>query len=203
MTEYGRARIAIIICAATLCTPAWAHEKKAVGRIQLTIGWGAEPVFSGSQNSVEVRVSDPTGAPIVDPAGSLGVEVSFGDQRITLPLLPSSHPGMLEAAIVPTRAGAYTFHISGTLKGQAIDTTSTCSDKTFDCVVDSSAIQFPAKDPSAGELADRIGRAMPRAERAIDAARSARTLAVAALAAAALALAMAIGAAVRTGSRGA
>ena len=188
----------------TLPAPASAHETQTVNRLRLTIGWGDEPVFSGAKNSVEVDVSDAAGAPVTDAGGSLTAEVSFGDERIVLPLQPSGQrPGKFRAWLVPTRPGTYTFHITGTVKGQTIDTSSTCSDKTFDCVTDVSDVQFPAKDPSAGQLAESVSRALPRAERAMDTAAGARNVAMAAIGVAALALAAAIGLGVRKGRKAA
>ncbi|HEV8337409.1 MAG TPA: hypothetical protein VGR67_13415 [Candidatus Polarisedimenticolia bacterium] len=181
-----------------------AHETQSVAAFRLTIGWGDEPVFSGLKNSVEVDVADAAGRPVTDPGGSLSAEISFGNQRIVLPLQPAGErPGKFRAWLVPTRSGSYTFHITGSLKGQAIDATSTCSDRTFDCVADASEIQFPAKDPSAGQLAERLGRELPRAQRALDAAASARTLAIVGIAVAALALVGALGLGARKGRKGA
>jgi len=162
--------------------PAFGHEKKAVGPVHLIIGWGTEPAFSGSRNSVDVDVVDSAGKPVADASEMLSVQVTFGDQNVTLPLLPAGdRPGRYRAWLVPTRAGTYTFRISGKVKGQSIEVSSTCSPKTFDCVVDASDMQFPAKDPSTAELADRLSRSLPRAERAIDAATRAWWMAVVAM----------------------
>lgn len=186
-----------------IAVPASAHKTEGVGPLRLTIGWGDEPTFSGFKNTVEVAVSDAAGAPVTD-AGTLTAEVSFGDQRIVLPLLPvGKRPGLYRAWLVPTRPGSYTFHITGTARGQAIDTTLTCSDATFDCVTNVSDIHFPAKDPSVGQLADRIDRSLPRAERAMDSAASARKVSIAAVAVAALALGTAIGLGLRRGKKSA
>ena len=189
--------------AAALHGEAAAHDTKKAGAVSLTIGWGDEPAFSGSRNSVDVDVADARGA-VVDPAASLAVEVVFGDERISLPLSPAfDRPGRFRAWLVPTRPGTYTFHVTGKVRGQAIDVTSTCSDTTFECVADVSDVQFPARDPSAGQLADRISRAMPRADRAMEAAASARTIGLAALGMAAAALLATIGLGVRRGGKGA
>jgi len=188
-----------------LPTLAPAHETHRVDRYRLTLGWGDEPAYSGHKNSVDVDVADAAGAPVTDlGGGTLAVEVSFGEERVVLPLLPSgARPGRFRAVLVPTRAGTYSFHVTGTVKGQAIDTRSTCSDRTFDCVADVSELQFPAKDPSVGQLAESVTRALPRAERALDAAASARRVAIAAIAVAALSLAVVIGLGVRRGKQGA
>jgi len=208
MTPHARCRLAVALglTAILLTFPpdASAHERKAAGGFRLTIGWGDEPAFSGFRNSVVVDVADAAGGPVKDLDGPLTVEVSFGDERLTLPLVPDGQrPGEVRAWLVPTRPGTYTFHITGKVKGQTIDATSTCSDSTFDCVTDVSEIQFPAKDPSTGQLADRVSRALPRAEQAQAAAASARTIAIAAIAVAALALAAAIGFGVRRGQKAA
>jgi hypothetical protein len=107
------------------------------------------------------------------------VEVSFGEQRISLPLEPvRPRPGEFRAWLLPTRPGTYAFRIVGTIVGQHVDVASTCSEKTFHCVADLTPIQFPAKDPSLGELADRMNRTIPRAERAGESATSARVFAI-------------------------
>jgi hypothetical protein len=182
-----------------------AHETQSVKQYRLTIGWGEEPAYNGYKNSVDVDVADGAGAPVSDlGGGSLAVEVSFGDERMARPLLPYGlKPGRFRAALVPTRAGTYTFHVTGTIKGQTVDTRSTCSDATFHCVTEVSDLQFPAKDPTAGQLAESVGRAIPRAERALDTAASARRIAMGAAGVAVLALVAAIGLGARRGKQGA
>ena len=105
-----------------------------------------------------------------------------------LPLLPAERQGTFQAVLVPTRPGVYTFHVMGTVKKRPINATSTCSEATFECVVDASDVQFPAKEPSSGQLADRIERALPRAERAVETADDSRRLALAGAVFAVLAL---------------
>lgn len=191
--------IAIVLM---LSAVVWTHERQVVGPYRLTIGWGDEPAFAGSKNFVSLAVADAAGMPVADINGSLAVEIFFGDQRLTLPLRPAwQRPGEFRAWLLPTRSGTYTFHITGTVKGQPIDTRSTCSEKTFDCVRDVSEMQFPVQDPSAGQLADRVNRALPRAERAVDSADRAQKMATAAIAVAVLALAAAIGLGLRGGRK--
>lgn len=190
----GVASMVAVAAGVALATLAGAHERKIVGQYHLVIGWGDEPAFTGMKNTVEVDLADRTGAPMTDlGGGSLSVEVIYGDERLTLPLRPVRQPpGKFRASLVPTRAGAYTFHISGTVKGEPIDVSSTCSDTTFECVTDVADLQFPAKDPSPGQLADRLSRGLPRAEQAASTAGVARVIAFSAMALAALALAAAM-----------
>jgi hypothetical protein len=149
------------------------------------------------RNTVDVRVSGSDGTPVANLADALTVEVSFGDARVVLPLLPSGEPGELGAAIVPTRPGTYTFHLTGSVEGRAIDTSSTCSDETFDCVLDAAEIQFPVQDPPTGRLAEGLARSLPRTEQAKDAATDARRLALVGIALGALALLSVVGLVVR------
>jgi hypothetical protein len=184
-----------IVLLALGMVPALAHETTTRGDIRISVGWGDEPAFTGAANRVEVDFTDAKGAPKgrIESA-SLRAEISFGSERMTLPLRPvAGAPGRFAAWLVPTRAGTYTFHITGTVDGQPIDVTSTCSETTFDCVRDVSDVQFPAKDPSAGQLAERLSRGIPRAEQAIATADGARTIGVAAIALATLALAVSVG----------
>jgi hypothetical protein len=180
-----------------LAVPASAHVERKSGPFRVTMGWGEEPARSGSENFVEVGVSDTSGAPVKARAGTLDVEVSFGQAVITLPLVPGHAPGQFRAVIVPTRPGTYGFHVTGPIKGRNIDAQAMCSASTFDCVTDISEVQFPARDPSTGQLAQRLARALPRAERAEDRADSARGIALGAIGVAGLALAAVIALAVR------
>jgi hypothetical protein len=205
--RFPRFCMAAAMAAAVLldATPAAAHEKHPVGRLQLTIGWEEEPAFTGSKNAVALAIADAKGTALADAGGvSLSVEVLFGDERVVLPLQPVwGRPGEFRAWLIPTRAGTYSFHITGKIKDQPVDVRSTCSEKTFDCVSDASTLHFPVKDPSTGQLAESVSRALPRADRAAAEASRARTLAIAGLAVAVLALGAAIGFGARKGVRGA
>lgn len=181
MHDHNRRWTVLTIAALLAAGSVSAHDRKTAGPLQLTIGWGDEPAFTGSRNSVVVSVSDAAG-PLKEVEAALTVEIAFGSERITLPLQPAfGRPHEFHAWLVPTRAGTYTFHIKGKVKTQSIDVTTTCGEKTFDCVVEASEIQFPAKDPSAGQLAERMDRALPRADRATASAERAQWLAIAAL----------------------
>ena len=156
-----------------------AHDRKAAGPLTVVVGWATEPAYTGAVNAVAVSLSDRSG-PLTKAEGTLSVEVSFGTERVTLALEPMpNRPHEFQAAIVPTRAGTYAFRVTGAINKQAIDISSTCSDSTFHCVTDAAAIQFPAKDPTVGQLAERIDRALPRAA---DAGAGARTFALSSLA---------------------
>jgi hypothetical protein len=166
------------------------------------MGWGEEPAYSGALNSVELEVADGSGRPVAVPPGALDVEVTFGKALVSMPLFPAGARGKLRAAIIPTRPGTYAFHVTGSLRSQSVDVSARCGGSTFDCVLEPVGIQFPAKEPSNGQLAERVARGLPRAERAADRAEGGHGLAIAALIVAGLALAAAGTALVAARSRG-
>lgn len=181
--------------------PASAHVTERSGSFAVELGWGVEPPRAGAENFVEVNVADARGGAVAVAGGALSVEVVYGAAALTLPLTPTADPGRLEARLTPTRPGTYSFHVTGTVAGRPLDVSATCSEATFECV-DAAAAgpQFPVEDPSAGELAQRLGSEAERVDAAGDEASSARTLALVALALAAIAAAIAIAARRRAGS---
>jgi hypothetical protein len=174
-----------------LATPAVAHEERPEGKYTIAVGFGDEPAYAGQKNSVQMFIHDANDNPVTDLGDTLQVEVSFGDQTMpAMTLEPNFEvgefgiPGDYRAFFFPTRPGDYTFHITGTIKGQKIDESFTSSPSTFSSVEDPAKVQFPAKDPSTGELAVRLTREIPRvrqsaataAQRASDESDSAKTL---------------------------
>jgi hypothetical protein len=178
-----------ILAMALDAAPAAAHERRASGGFELTVGWGEEPAYTGVKNRVQVSISEAGGAPVTDAGAALALEVGKGSDRITLPLEPeagvdgSPTPGTFQAGLTPTQPGTYTVRVTGSLRGQRVDETFTSSETTFDEVLDAANIQFPGTEPSTGQLATRIEREIPRAveaglRRAQDQVDQARTLAV-------------------------
>jgi hypothetical protein len=195
MTLTRRGGLAVSLSAALLAlsAPLRAIDKQTVGTMQLTIGWGDESAIAGSRNSIDVGVADANGAPVADPANRLTVEVSFGERRLRLPLLPvERQPAIYRAWIVPSRAGSYAFHISGRLKGESIDITSACSEKTFQCVTEPGEIQFPEKDPTSAQLAETVSHSQTRVQQAIDDATEARLMSFVAMTISAAAVALSV-----------
>jgi hypothetical protein len=180
--------VGLVLLTAMAASSASAHVVKRSGPFDVKLGWGNEPALAGADNFVEAEVSDAaSGAPVAIPAGRLSVEVSYGGKAITRPLDPDEEGDGMRAELIPTQPGVYTFHITGTAAGRTLDVRATCSESTFNCVEDSGGIEFPVKEPSAPELAQRLSRESGRAETAADTADSAKALASAALAIAALA----------------
>lgn len=165
-TALAAAAVGAGLLTGPLAGTALAHERRTVGTVQMTVGWLNEPAYSGFLNAVQLRLADDAG-PITDVTGdALKVEVTFGDQKAG-PLAMAAafgSPGEYRTALVPNRPGAYTFRFVGTVKGQQVDQSFTSSDKTFDSPKDTADVQFPAKDPTTGELAARMDRLAPRVD---------------------------------------
>jgi hypothetical protein len=173
-------RILRATCAALLVSvlfllpvsPASAHEGREVGGFHFVVGWGEEPAYAGFKNSVQLTLSDRNDKPVVDLGDTLKVAVIFGTETKSVPIEPNfevgefGQPGDYRAWLIPTRAGTYTFHFTGKVKGQNVDEKFTSSDKTFDDLKEPTDVQFPAKDPSNAQLSERLQRDVTRAQEA-------------------------------------
>src|SRR6266508_3137686 len=178
-----------------LAAPVSAHEERQVGKYHFAVGFGDEPAYQGEKNSVQVLLADAKDKPVTDFGDSLEVEVSTDSapgQTLALSFEPLFEvgefgiPGDYRAWFIPTAPGKYTFHFTGSIKGQKVDQRFTSSSTTFDEVVDPAKVEFPAKQPTTGQLAARLDREVPRLEAAVAAGRKqgrddasgARTLAI-------------------------
>jgi hypothetical protein len=171
--------------------PASAHEVRTVGKYQFTVGWLHEPAYADEQNAVQFLLKDSAGNPVNDLGDTLKVEVIYQTQKMpALSLVATFDPdtglgmqGEYLASLIPTRAGNYTFHFTGTVKGQTIDQSFSSSPTTFDAVKEPTAVEFPAQDPSRGQIAQKLDRIDPRIAAAQATAKSdaelARNLAIA------------------------
>jgi hypothetical protein len=195
VTRAGLAVVTAVAIVLAVASPAFAHEVRKVGAYQLTVGWQHEPAYAGTENGVQIFVHDANGTPVDD----LGTPVTLKVQAVYsgapspyLDLEPSWDPdtglgthGEWDAAITPTEPGTYTFHLTGSIHGQAIDQKFTSSATTFDPVQDPTAIEFPNKTPSASQQAAAIRQlqattadAASEASSAKDSASTATTVAI-------------------------
>ena len=161
-----------------LASVAVAHVVKEAGPYTLEIGWEHEPTYVGEANGVQVIIHDADDNPITDLAtDDLKVVVSTGDQQSgeltfepAFDLEEGEGPmGEYNAPIMPTAPGAYTFHLTGAIRGEPVDITVTSSDETFDTVRGTAEIQFPVKVPTLNEVATRLDRLDSRLASADDA----------------------------------
>ena len=206
-----RRRLSAALVAATmaalliplLAVPASAHEEKTVGRYHFAVGFGDEPAYAGEENSVQLLLADANDKPVTDLTDTLKVEISTGDtEPLALSMEPFFEvgefgtPGDYRAFFIPTAPGSYSFHFTGTIKGQRVDETFKSGPQSFSDVEDPAAVQYPVKQPTGVQLAARADRETARVDAALtderdqakDDAASARTLAIIGLVVGALGL---------------
>jgi hypothetical protein len=192
-----------------LATPASAHEARTVGKYHFVVGFGDEPAYAGEKNSVQLLLADAKDKPVTDLTDTLKVEVTTGSaEAMQLSIEPFFEvgefgtPGDYRAFFIPTAPGSYSFHFTGTIKGQKIDQTFKSGPKTFSDAEDPAQVQYPTKQPTTGQLATRVDREAGRVDAALaaernqakDDAASARTLAIVGLVVGALGLLVGIAA---------
>src|SRR4029453_5404203 len=170
----GALAVALMLLGAA---PALAHEGHKLGDLEMEVGWGTEPAYSGEVNSVQILLVH-DGKPVVDLGDTLDVEVTFGDQTQTFSLEPFFEagefgtPGDYRAWLIPTPPGQYCFPFPRTIKGEDVDETFRSGPKTFDDVQNPQSVEFPVQQPSTGELAERIDRVEPRLPSALSAGQA-------------------------------
>ncbi len=155
-------------CAALLIVGiADAHVLKTFGTYDVALGWVHEPTYLGEQNAVQVVIKTAAGKAVTDLAdGDLKVTVSIGGKtsdalRLLNKFDPDTGlgvPGDYEASIIPTAPGDYTFHLSGSIHGTAVDETAVSSDATFNSAVNATGIQFPNQLPALTDVITRLDR---------------------------------------------
>ncbi|HEU4398605.1 MAG TPA: hypothetical protein VFU54_12330 [Actinomycetota bacterium] len=189
-----------------LAAPAAAHEDRKVGSYDFVVGFGNEPAYAGVPNSVQLILSS-GGKPVTDLKDTLKVAVTTGDAEAReMAMRPNflvgvyGEPGDYRADFIPTAAGKYTFHFTGTIKGRKIDQSFTSSPTGFDEAQDPAQVQYPVPDPSGTQVAGRLDRETARLNAAVaaerdqarDDAAGARRLATVALVVGALGLLAAV-----------
>jgi hypothetical protein len=145
-----------------------AHSAIEVGNYLVEVGWRTEPAYVGQPNAVQVTVKNHADeSPVLDlGANDIAVVVSTGGtDSASLTFTPAFDAvektgslGEYDAALVPTAPGDYTFHVTGSIHGVAVDIKLTSGDETFDPVVTSTDLEFPAKQPSLVEVATHLDR---------------------------------------------
>ena len=130
-----------------------AHGGREVGEYSFNVGFLDEPVYSGQESGLDLRVSRGD-EPVEGLEETLEAEVIFNDQHLDLPLSPAfDDPGAYRSVFFPTAAGPYTFRIFGTIEGTEIDESFTSGVDDFNEVQDVTGGQFPVVLPPAGDTA--------------------------------------------------
>jgi hypothetical protein len=149
-----------VICITLLLSvpSASAHEHRTITianqQVEFEVGWVIEPPYVDEVNGIDFHATIvSSGAPVYGLDQALMVEVSTGDQRVTLSLAPvvtdtGQFFGGYTVNIIPTVEGAYSFRFFGNVNSTAVNESFQCGPTTFQCVGAQSDIQFPEKTPS-------------------------------------------------------
>ena len=140
-----------------LAMPASAHEKRTVGHYTFVVGWLDEPALAGEVNAVDLTVTDNDNdsKPVEGLESALKVEVLYGGLTRALSLAfraIEDEPGHYAADLIPTKDGAYTFHIVGTIGTQKVDERFESGPNRFDDVDKPTALQYPDAVPNGADL---------------------------------------------------
>ncbi len=172
-----------------------AHERRTVGgKYTFVVGWLNEPALLEEPNGIDLRITNAqTNEPVEGVEKTLKADVTAGGQTKTMDLEPRfGQKGAYTATILPTKTGTWTFRFYGTIEGTQIDEKFESGPNRFGDVEAKSDLQFPVKEPSIGELAQKIGATdagqpaaatsgqgtNPDLQRALDKSNSARTMAL-------------------------
>lgn len=123
-----------------------AHERRTVGKYAFVVGFLNEPAYANQSNSIDLTICEGSECkyevkdgsrvvsnPVNDAQKSLKVEVVMGSASpMTLQIAPRfGQPGKYSSYFLPSKTGAYTFHITGTLGSDKIDEKFTSGPQTF------------------------------------------------------------------------
>lgn len=162
----------MVVVASLLITsgPADAHERRTVGPYQLVVGWLNEPAYVGQLNSLDFRVTDTrTNQPVSGLEKTITADVSAGGLA-PFALTVSARfgtPGAYNGWVMPTVAGAYSFHIKGKIESQDVDEKFQSGPNTFGDIENTAVLQYPAKVP----VADELGKKLDAIQASIDQTR--------------------------------
>lgn len=130
-----------------------AHEERDVVGTQMEVGFVDEPVFVANRSGLEMLVNRDD-APVEGLEKTLKASVTGGGQTRDLTLEANDEEkGVYRSFFIPTVAGQYSFHITGTIEGAAVDETFTSGPDTFGDVEDTASGQFPVVLPAPADVA--------------------------------------------------
>jgi hypothetical protein len=140
-----------------------AHEHRAVGNYELTVGFLNEPALLNEPNGLSLEVmffadgvaeedaaegehAEEEGEPVEGLEETLQAEVIVGGGANTKELQLEAafgEPGAYEGMFIPTLAGDYTFHIFGEIDGTPVDESFDSGPETFSSVESLEDLEFP------------------------------------------------------------
>ncbi|MBX3083067.1 MAG: hypothetical protein KF716_15660 [Anaerolineae bacterium] len=130
MKRFRFALAALVFASAALLAfslrPVHAHEGRDIGPYAVEFGWQVEPAYVGVYNGLElfVAMKDDESKKVTGAEATLKLEVSFGDKTKSLTFDPAwNDPGHYVTSLIPTRAGDYTFKLTGKIGDTEVNET--------------------------------------------------------------------------------
>ena len=140
-----------------------AHEERNVAGYSFEVGFIDEPVFVGDKSGLRLLRPQGRHSRRRCTKSTVKAEVIYQGQKRDLPIeAREDDPGAYQSEFIPTAAGAYTFHLTGTVEGQAIDESFTSSPTGFNKVQALSSGQFPVVFPAQADVIADARRAGPQ-----------------------------------------
>jgi hypothetical protein len=138
--------------ALAVATSVAAHQEVQFQDYAIEVGFINEPVYVGDKSGLEFSVSK-NASPVQGLEQTLKAQVTYQGQTRDLDINGiSEDTDFYRAFFIPTAAGPYTFHISGTIEGNAFDQSFTSGPDTFDEVKEAQSGEFPVQLPTLAEL---------------------------------------------------
>jgi len=155
------AAVAVVVSSFAISTNvALGHERRTVGPYTFVVGWLNEPAYVNLLNSLDLTVTETTGAKAVEGLDKmLKADVTFGGSTTPQPLTIAARfglPGKYSGYVMPTKVGDYTFHITGTVGTMNIDEKFESGPGRFGSIESTDALQYPQKVVSNTDLAARL-----------------------------------------------
>ena len=155
------AAVAVVVSSFAVNTNvALGHERRTIGPYTFVVGWLNEPAYVNLLNSLDLTVTETTGAKAVEGLDKmLKADVTFGGSTTPQPLTIAARfglPGKYSGYVMPTKVGDYTFHITGTVGTMNIDEKFESGPGRFGSIESTDALQYPQKVVSNMDLAARL-----------------------------------------------
>lgn len=136
------------------------HERRVVGPYTFVVGWLNEPAYVNAMNSLDLTVTETTGAKAVEGLDkTLKADVTFGGSSTPQPLTLAARfgqPGKYSGFVLPTKVGEYIFHIVGTVGTMNVDEKFESGPGRFGSIESTDPLQYPAKVVPNADLGARL-----------------------------------------------
>jgi hypothetical protein len=155
------AAVAVVVSSFAVSTNvALGHERRVVGPYTFVVGWINEPSYVNLLNSLDLTVTETNGGTAVEGLEkTLKADLAFGGSTTPQPLTIAARfglPGKYSGYVIPTKAGDYRFHITGTVGTMNVDEKFESGPGRFGAIESTDSLEYPQKVVSNADLAARL-----------------------------------------------